>query len=366
MSKRRRDSLPDYFRQVRPRTQAYNNAVSLSNEVYAPRISANTMAYGRTRGKTYKSKRRSRSRKRRPIRRRTRIKRPRSNINNKRKALLRILTVPNYWNAQEAYQAVVPAPTAATGKSIIYEAPDHSTPRVIDLQAIANVITPAPTHASLKYHLTKVTARYEYSNMSLATTYLTAYFCKVRHNIPDLSGSYSPLIVLGDGFAANNYNNTGTSRGQLGLTDSELTPFQSSRFCSLFKIYKVKKLKLQGGESGRLTVKQPRMWTLNMDDIVTQTNVATMTTFPLMARYYSHLKGARFILWRIEGEVTNNDAVKTQITNTSPTVNFITHYHYEFKWMSDTHSNIYTQAAVGFSNPVAPEIITEQGQTDIP
>lgn len=316
--------------------------------------------YGRTRsGKSRKGKLRYR-RRGKPVRRVIRKSRVRSrNVSISRKKLLNILTVPNFYNAQEAWQLQVPATTNA-GKGVQYGCVAYSIPTVPHIQAIATLINPSPSHTNMKVYFTNMFLRYEYSNMSLASCYLTAYFCRSRRDVPDTLNYYNPIVIMQDGWADRGFDSTG--RGVLGDDELNLDPYKSFKFCHYFKIYKVKKLKLQGGESGKLAVKC-RSRILNMSDLFTKSG-ADQATWANYSRLFAHVKGSKFILFRAEGEVTNLENTKTAVTATAPRVNFITSFNYTYKRISESISDLNVGPATGFTAG-SVEIITEQGQQDV-
>lgn len=345
--RKRRFPSSDFVRAVRPRL-------------------VKDMAYARTRRSSRYTKGRKRlfSRRRGYRRRgvgyRSRRRRPFSSINYSRKKLLDILTVPNYATFQQGFQAVVDPTLASSGKPVRYAAPNGSIPHRDHIRVIANHMYSAPTSALLKFFLTKMVLRYEYSNMSLGTTYMTAYFCRVRRDLFNTQNQIDPLVILEKGFDETAH---AVSGGDVLLESSDVSPFQSKRFVQYFHIYKTKKLKLQGGESGKLAVKIGRSMVIQANEWLQKTGDSE--TFLTMQQILAHKRGGKFILFRIEGEVTNNEADKTQVTATSPRVNFISHYHYTYKSIVDSVTNLHVADSVGISTALAPEIITEQGQQDI-
>lgn len=319
-----------------------------------------TSRYGKSRSRKYgKGKlryaRRGKS-VRRPVRK-SRVRRRNAGLT--RKKLLNMLTVPNYWSAQSAFQIKVPVP-GATGKTVSYNTNAYSMPRITDLVEIATAIEPNPTSTNLKLTFTQLLLRYEYSNMDITSTYLTAYFCRARRDVPDTLNYFSPVQIMEDGWADNNYS-VG-SRGVLGFDELNLDPFKSFKFCHYFNIYKVKKLKLQGGESGKLAVKC-KSRVLNMADAFTKSG-GDQATWSAYSKLWSHVKGSKFILFRVEGEIGNQETTKTNITATAPRVNFITSYNYTYKRISESRSDLIVGPVAGFTGGAA-EQVTEQGQQDV-
>lgn len=307
--------------------------------------------------------------------------------NNMRSKLLDFLTVPQtlYTSDSKRVDIVYPEYPPADGyygKRCVYFANQYSLPRVNDITKMMDdlrtriktdpVMDVDDQSVSQKFFITKNMMRVEYSNMSKATVYMTIYYCKVRKNIPSAYSLFDPLIMLSQGFSNRRITQTAsTTRGVEGLTHDDLTPFDSPTFTHWVNIYKVKRLKLQGGASGRFSLVRKSVRTIHMDDIVvpTSTTAIDFADFPLM---YSHLRGAKFPLVKVTGEVLSfdNAALTPAVTTTTPTVVFNTSYHYEYKQATNQYSRLQYSDSVqtaGFDRIANPtqgtaHVVTEQGQ----
>lgn len=325
--------------------------------------------------------------KRRSVNRVRRGRSSRGVANNMRSKLLDILTVPQTLITADAKAVTVNFPTTPVrpdgyyGKRCAWFSNFYSLPRVTDIVVMADDLKARdrPTvqadlenqSVAQKFFITSSTMRIEYSNLSKGTVYMTAYFCKLRKSIPQAYSFYDPLLMLSQGFADRKWQNTTDTRGSAALTHDDLTAFDSTTFTHWVKIYKVKNLKLQGGESGKLSVTTKRPRTIHMEDVVVATN-SDYDSYVDMPLLYSHIKGGKFILIKFTGEITGfeNLLIDPPVTQTTPKMVFNTKYHYTYKQVARHESRISYNDSIntaGFAdinrpNVDIPVIVTEQGQ----
>lgn len=289
---------------------------------------------------------------------RRRVRRPTRRANLSRTKVMEMITVPNTSIYQTGFTAVPLDNASGLGKACIYTSGLVCLPDQDHLIKIASTIRPTITNTDMKYHLTQQLLTYEYSNMSIGTCYLTAYFCKVRNNLPYSNSISDPVAVLKDGFA--NRGLDISNRGQVGVISAQLDPFSSPKFCTNFNIYKVLSKKLGGGQSGRLSVKNGTKHTVKMSNVVNQT-AATQTTFAECGRLFAYQTGTKFILFKIEGEVTTgaNDTP----TYTKPRVQFIANHKYVWRYVSDDNSSLYVNTTTSVTvPPTLATVVTDKGQ----
>lgn len=183
---------------------------------------------------------------------------------------------------------------------------------------------------------------YELRNQSNETVSLTAYYCIARKDSIFAPGegdtSTPPHTIsnvynyLGAGLAENGYYANYPSGLNGGLTDDVFTPYMSRLFCRTFKIIKQKRVKIA---PGKVLVKKIKAgWHSFTPGDYYQNSGSAQVLWTLRTRMYDHIKGERFILWKLRGSISG---VASQVTatkyiaQTTPTVIMKTTRRYEVK-----------------------------------
>lgn len=193
----------------------------------------------------------------------------------------------------------------------------------------------------------KGSAKYTLRGQSNETEFITAYYCKPRHNISaDITGvSNNVLNFLGMGFASNGLDPATTNATNAMLVNDQFSPFESFAFCKNFQIFKVKRLRISPGEQQTLFLKG-RSAMLQPYDIWNQPAFAGgTTTYSSLTRRYNYMKHERFILFKLSGrpagygdQAPNTGNYAKGITRTTPTCVLQT----EFRFAAKTIRNVST------------------------
>lgn len=198
------------------------------------------------------------------------------------------------------------------------------------------------------------------------TEYVTAYYCKPRGAIvfdtqfPNVN-VYNYLAL---GFAQMGMDSGSTIPStQDYMRDDDFSPFDSLQFCQNFKIYKVKRIKINVSEQRTLRIKSKRhllspsrIW--NVFD--------TTLNWSTAYQKYAYMPQAKFILFKFAGRnaALGADQPATTyvkaITKTTPTIAMDTIFRYKAKLVAQPYSPHSTLLSSGILATANPQIIQNQ------
>lgn len=318
----------------------------------------------------------NRRRKRKVVRRTTSKRRP------KRKSL----TKTTYGNiktylVENADVANVPPPATGTGADFVGQTcayfatgcSAYNTPYIagncLALNGMAAVVNMADIirkaeqdsgsagpSGETRFMIKNSSQTYQLVNQANSVATVTAYFCLCQRDVQQISSTDSardPRTILGDGFyqrgeqtAAVALPAPGTNNPQ--LFDALLSPFDSHRFCSFFKIYKTQTIKMDPGMNQSFILKSNSKF-INYDHYTqfSSLQINGGGTTEASTLQYSHRKGEQFILFKVMGQPS--DYNNNQATYTTPKIDMITKTHYNFCAINRQQPIIYRDFAVGFS-----------------
>lgn len=160
-----------------------------------------------------------------------------------------------------------------------------------------------------------------YQNVNNYGHNVTLYYCKVRRDILNVAAYDTIDEILSNSFVAEGSNITG---GML-----QATPFMAHMFCSLIKIYHVKKVFVGAGDEMivRLSHLKPRIFDINRWSLKSAATGAVTYT----QEYVAAGGITKFVLYRVQGVVGNDSTTKTSATVTTgaPTFDFKTEIKYQ-------------------------------------
>lgn len=195
----------------------------------------------------------------------------------------------------------------------------------------SNDTTLDTSRKSLIYVSGKVT--YNLRNQSTETGNYTAYICKVRENWDYTTGATITNLyqILGKGFAQNGLDRLVDTSGNVTMTDSVFTPFQSLMFCQFAKIQQVKKFTIGPGNQKTFTLKA-KSRLIRPDTIFRYDDADDLFSWATAPQISLYSKYQRFILFRQEARprgigATGADYNKA-IAHTSPSTLMWTKFHY--------------------------------------
>lgn len=198
-------------------------------------------------------------------------------------------------------------------------------------------------------HIMDCTATTEFVNMSTSDAKVTQYLCSFRRDIPLNSNSNFTNIfnILGEGFAQRSNPLAGNYFGNaLGMVQADLTPYDSHRFTSCVKIITGKQFIMRPGDTRVAKIKKG-FECITWNRYYTQSAPNQSPTAG--NRDVARRKGEMFYLWKIEGTPCNGAANKAQLSYTTPKLDFITKYHYNFAMVNNSSANMYFGNAVNFT-----------------
>ena len=202
----------------------------------------------------------------------------------------------------------------------------------------------------------------ELTNTSNGHAILYIWKCMYRRDIAyngsatNSTNYKSPLWLLGDGFYQRSFGAVGGFNNN-GVTDCDLSPYDSHKFCSEIKIIKQTRHVMESGEHMTISIKRQRPIMINMNHYFTPT--AATGSYVNLQPDYSHRRGEMFYLIRIEGQPANDSSNINSIYYTSPKVNMITKTHYNFHELTPNLPILINGGAVGYTAPTTGESLMQ-------
>ncbi len=232
--------------------------------------------------------------------------------------------------------ATVPTTTTTSGKqrSWMYFGLTNNYMQALDCiyhyQQICNIISSGPVgELEQKFIIKDCNVVHTLTNTNLGHCYITAYKCMARRDIPLNEGYQDPRVVLGDGYYQRSID---TVRGSnnLGVTLDSLSIFDSHKFCSMFKVLRVKRVSLDGGMSKSFYIRRG-CHLVNMQHYFTSfARSGAGSTWINSTSDYSHRKGELFYLFAITGQVMDDSTTITNLGASRPKIDMITRVHYNY------------------------------------
>lgn len=159
-------------------------------------------------------------------------------------------------------------------------------------------------------------------NQTQAGAWVEAFYCVARRDIPNVNASpYSaPSALLTQSFSDQGSTLSGTSLGT--------TPFQSKKWCQLFKIYKTKKLFMPSGANAQFTISRKKPYLVDFEKYGTKSGITGAITYSI---FLGALKNVtKFIVFRFWGNPTNDVTTKTTVTTSALAIDSVTTYNYSY------------------------------------
>lgn len=224
---------------------------------------------------------------------------------------------------------------ATDANDLIYNASTLAMPNLQRIAANINTSEGGPATGRLTLRFSVVTTMMEHivTNNSNAPANLELFYCVCRKDIPNFGQQYSWLTSLQHGLRGN--------AGQdIAALWNSVTPFNSSTFCTQFRVYKTKKVTLQSGKFRRFAVSSKRPKYLNTAAWFAN-NEQAVDTF-LETPYYAWLRGAKFIVFKITGIPANTSALNgRQLVMTEPALDVLTNFKMSYRYIEPTRPNLF-------------------------
>lgn len=192
---------------------------------------------------------------------------------------------------------------------------------------------------------------YTLRNQSNETVRLTMYYCRCRKDTLRYNGTNRENLInyLGQGFSENGYNVANADYSNAAVTTDNMNPRQSRLFCRTFKIFNQKRITIPPGESVSRSIFY--RWRKHTPaDYVLTSDAAT--AFASRTRRYGHIKGEKFILFKLHGNiagVAGQTDITKLIAQTTPTVIMKTERRYWHKHFPRPLGSVITFTGHGVS-----------------
>jgi len=201
-----------------------------------------------------------------------------------------------------------------------------------------------------KFRILNCNAKYTLINQSNSQVHVDIYYIKCRRDIPNTWSMADLHSLLGDGYYQRGY---GSSRGLAneGIHLASLTPFDSSKFTSLYNIYKTEKVTLNCGNTIKRTLTNGLRY-INWDHYETPQGAGTAA-----GQIYSHMKGEKCILFKITPNPAINYGPDGSLSNSysEPLVQLQSVNHYNYQGINSQQPKILKAPAIGFTGYIAPD-----------
>lgn len=152
-----------------------------------------------------------------------------------------------------------------------------------------------------KYQIVKWKQDYQFHNHTNTEMTLEIYHLKARYTIPNVVGA-DP-----DGCIARSLANSAKGAGSKTAIakDYGITPYMCNAFTTSYKIYKVRKFKLEAGEYQKYTFRAPSRKSINTARYENFTTPSTLI--------YAEPDKWRALMFRVYGAPVNSAATKTEV-----------------------------------------------------
>jgi len=264
--------------------------------------------------------------------------------NRRRVKILNSLEPVRFNSTQSAEQFTGPTPGPLTGLSCSYFVSNNGgftngLYHVRDQLKIADSIVAgvdtenAPPHNHRFIFLQQVQS-FKFVNCTNAQVNLIAYTVRLKRDLPNLEGYIDIKQVLGDGFLQ---NGIGTLQGVANqhMTRLESTPYQSSLFCSYFKIVRTQKLLFEPGQTQEIqhSILKPMM--AYPGRIIDPGSL--VPSYLGSSRVLAHVAGAQFMLFKMYGQIANGSGLSSSLlTSTIPRLDCLTLTRLHYKKLINT------------------------------
>lgn len=304
-----------------------------------------------------KTKKRKSYRKRRPIRRRRYTKKRKFSKGTK---------LGNQQTYVQSYCDSVTVPTRPTsgtdtvGKQCQYIYPGVGGAFSYPLGGLNNLLrmgviianqeaVVAGPFAETKFMVIDSRQSYHLVNQSNGNAVVTAFYCRGRADLPNTTYYTNLRAIIGDGLQQRGL--PGNAGGNASINDDLFTPFDSHRFCSMFKVTKVQKFTMDPGSNRIFHLKTGAYYF----DTARYELQPSATSDPVLAQNFSHRRGEIFIIFKFSGQPTDDGA--GNLSYTSPKLDLITENHYNFRSINRQTPLITKDTPIGYGTSTNPNLI---------
>jgi len=284
--------------------------------------------------------------------------------------------IPNH-RASATTWSSVPTPLLGNNQVIINGSGNTQIfPSYLDVQAIGTRIGTVDGNStvvsgtsffspSVQFYIGNYKCVTKMVNQSNSQACVTVYTCKLRKNLPNTQVSIYQLIRYGmmdklvSADNSTSYAVSATSSDDW-MRDDQLNPFDSSHFCSYVHVQSVKKMVIDSGDMRILT--HGRRGMVKVKPSMFSSILTVGNTWNNSSVDNAALKGGVFQFFKVTGQPTNDTGDKNALGYTSPVIDFVHDYSFQYRYVVETGSTTNRFGSFGFG-VVAPSVMTEQGNT---
>lgn len=205
-----------------------------------------------------------------------------------------------------------------------------------------------------KFNINSSSIFYQLINQANSVATIKAYYLTCTRDCINSLNAFDVRTILGDGFyqRAEITNSTITPVPVSGILNSQLndpllTVFDSHRFCQFFKCTKVQTMQLDPGQN-KIIKLHSGAYSINYSHYTFFNSLTFYNGNPeLSVLQYCHRKGETLVLFQVMGSPA--DFNNNNLTFTSPKIDLITKFHYNFASYDREQPIIYRSDAIGFS-----------------
>lgn len=218
---------------------------------------------------------------------------------------------------------------------------------------------------SEKFYMGNYSCKTRMVNQSNGQAVVTVFSCVVRKDIP--SSQSSMYFLISNGILEKLTNSDSAQSYPVGsgatytddfMRDDTLSLFDSVKFTTYCKVVGKKTFVMNAGDiklnylsSKGMKIMRPTMFN----------SITSGQTWRTSATDIVAVKGSVFQVFRVTGQPTNDSVNKDYLGLTSPAIDFIHEYKFQYRYVTETGATTTRLGVSGFSNVSAPDVMTEQG-----
>lgn len=217
---------------------------------------------------------------------------------------------------------------------------------------------------SVKFWAGNYICRTKMVNQNNGQACVTVYTCTLRKNLPT---SYNRLYNLMSEAMIEKLSTNDNAYSYVIATnddfmrDDMLSPYDASKFLGYVKINSSRKFIMNAGDIKVITLTSKAMRLQKPANYTSIGNVSQTATWFGGSQDVHAMKGAVFQFFRVTGQPTNDSTTKTNLGYTSPAIDFVHDYRFQYRFTVNTGSTNSRLGAFGFANVTVPDVMTEQG-----
>lgn len=204
---------------------------------------------------------------------------------------------------------------------------DVSTVRTCALASLQNT-TLTNTYNAVKLFNQRIT--HDLVNQNNAPMRLTAYLCRARYDITYQSSQTNIKTIIGAGFGEQGLDVANPDANNTTLINGQFSPYDSPRFCQLYKIVRTKEFLIDAGGRKRFMIDRPKPILYNPTRLSTMTSAQDEKSG---TRLCGIMKGFTFWLFQLRPSI-GSDSTGIEVRFNTPLCLMLTKYQCNFTGFS--------------------------------